>query len=100
MDFGHGLHDILSFEITRAASAARLVRRLQARWTVSVSARDTLTVASVHLNCDLDLAQLLRVVEAWVIEESLGAIRFHLDGRSYILEAGEANWAAAVGTAA
>jgi hypothetical protein len=73
---------------------------LQARWTVSVSARDTLTVASVRLNCDLDLAQLLRVVEAWVIEESLGPIRFHLDGRSYILEAGEANWAAAVGTAA
>jgi hypothetical protein len=41
MDFGHGLHDILSFEINRAASAARLVRRLQARWTVSVSARVT-----------------------------------------------------------
>jgi hypothetical protein len=41
MDFGHGLHDILSFEINRAASAARLVRRPQARWTVSVSARVT-----------------------------------------------------------
>jgi hypothetical protein len=100
MDVGEGLQDILSFEIPHAASAGRLARRLQAHWTVSVSAQDTLAVAFVRLNCDLELAQLLRVVETWVIEESFGAIRFHVDGRSYILEAGEANWMAAFGIAA
>ena len=35
---------------------------------------------------------LLREVEAWVAEESLCAIRFMLDGRIYVLGAGEADW--------
>jgi hypothetical protein len=41
-----------------------------------------------------DLAVLLREVEAWVEEESLAAIRFELDGRAYVLEAGEPDWTA------
>jgi hypothetical protein len=40
----------------------------------------------------LELAQLLRTVEAWVAERALGALRFHLDGRAYILRAGEIAW--------
>jgi hypothetical protein len=39
-----------------------------------------------------DVAALLREVEAWVEEESLLALRFELDGRAYVLEAGEAAW--------
>ena len=34
----------------------------------------------------------MRTVEDWVARESLRAIRFDLDGRVYILEAGEVNW--------
>ena len=37
---------------------------------------------------------LLRSVEAWVEKESLVAIRYALDGREYVLTAGEADWAA------
>ena len=40
----------------------------------------------------LELAQLLRTVEAWVAERALGALRYHLDGRAYILRAGEIAW--------
>jgi hypothetical protein len=39
------------------------------------------------------LALLLRRVEAWVAERGLYAIRFHLDGRWYVMESGEATWA-------
>ena len=37
---------------------------------------------------DAELAPLLRRVEAWVATRSLGAIRYWLDHRAYILEAG------------
>jgi hypothetical protein len=35
----------------------------------------------------------MRTVEDWVARESLRAIRFELDGRVYIMESGEVNWA-------
>jgi hypothetical protein len=35
---------------------------------------------------------LLRTVESWVKQECLRAIRFELDGRVYVLEAGDADW--------
>jgi hypothetical protein len=34
-------------------------------------------------------------LEAWVEEESLCAIRFEVDGREYVLQAGEADWQSA-----
>jgi hypothetical protein len=40
----------------------------------------------------LELAQVLRTVEAWIAERALGALRYHLDGRAYILRAGEIAW--------
>jgi hypothetical protein len=51
---------------------------------------------SVHAAPGVDpmaLALLLRRVEAWVAERGLYAIRFHLDGRWYVMESGEATWA-------
>jgi hypothetical protein len=38
------------------------------------------------------LGRLLRMVEAWVAERALGAVRYHLDGKAYILSAGEITW--------
>jgi hypothetical protein len=38
---------------------------------------------------------LLRTVESWVEEESLCMIRFQVDGREYVLQAGEADWQSA-----
>ena len=46
----------------------------------------------VPFGSGLELAHLLRTVEAWVAERGLGALRYHLDGRAYILRAGEILW--------
>jgi hypothetical protein len=44
-------------------------------------------VIGVLLNPDEDdLARLLREVEAWVEQRGLLALRFELDGRTYILQ--------------
>jgi hypothetical protein len=84
------------FEIPGAASSARLLRRLARRANVMLLAGHGAVNAIVaELGEEPDeLAVLLREVEAWVEEESLAAIRFELDGRAYVLEAGEADWTA------
>jgi hypothetical protein len=84
------------FEIPGGASSARLLRRLARRANVMLLAGHGAVNAIVAELGDEpdDLAVLLREVEAWVEEESLAAIRFELDGRAYVLEAGEADWAA------
>jgi hypothetical protein len=86
--------EAVSFEIPDLATAARLAKRLAGRWMIDLVAESDelmLLVAELRPRSG-DLAALLREVEAWVAEETLCAVRFEVDGRSYVLEAGEANW--------
>lgn len=74
-------------------SGARLIRRLErARKAALIGVPPCLVVATFGPGPS-DLAELLREIEAWVEDESLCAVRFLLDDRIYVLEAGEANWA-------
>jgi hypothetical protein len=85
----------VQFEVPDLAAAVRLTRRLGSRWDVSLRDSRDVNLVSVGLGTNpADLAVLLREVEAWVEEESLCAIRFAVDGRDYVLTAGEADWAA------
>jgi hypothetical protein len=90
-----GPRQSVHFEIPDLASAVRLTRRLGGRWDVSLRDSRDINLVSVALRPQpSDLAVLLRNVEAWVKEESLYAIRFGVDGREYVLTAGETNWEA------
>jgi hypothetical protein len=91
-----GTHDQVHFEVADFAAAVRLTRRLGRAWLVSLmhEEQEVNVVTAAVLSEPSDLAALLREVEAWVEEESLCAIRYLLDGRMYVLEAGEADWAA------
>lgn len=84
----------VAFEIPDLAISARLAKRLAGRWTIDLIAEtDELMLLVAELRPKRgDLGALLREVEAWVAEESLCAVRFEVDGRSYVLEAGEPNW--------
>jgi hypothetical protein len=94
MDLGNGLTETVQFELPDLAGAARLATLLRSRWAVSVNEEDDVALVDVHIRASRrDLASLMRTVEDWVARESLLAIRFELDGRVYILEAGEVNWA-------
>lgn len=86
--------EAVQFEIPDLAAAVRLTRLLGELWNVSLGDRSDINLVSAVLRSDpLDLAVLLREVEAWIREESLCAIRFEVDGREYVLAAGEADWA-------
>ena len=90
------LADLVHFEIADLAAAVRLTRRLASTWTVSLQERRDINLVTARLRVRSgDLAVLLREVETWVEEESLCAIRFEVDGREYVLQAGEADWQSA-----
>jgi hypothetical protein len=89
------LSDVLLIEVPDAGLSALLAERLADRWRVTVDAgRPDVVAVLVELRpFERDLAFLMRAVAAWVEEEALGAIRFELDGRGYVLEAGQVDWA-------
>jgi hypothetical protein len=82
------------FELADFVTAVRLTRRLgHGRRAVALLQDDDINVVTAEVRSEPnDLALLLREVEAWVEEESLCAIRFMVDGRIYVLEAGSADW--------
>lgn len=91
----YALSEVARFEVADVTLAARLAERLAMRWNVEVRIEtlDTVSIGAVLLPERCDVALLLRTVEAWVEEESLLALRFELDERTYVLSAGEAAWA-------
>jgi len=93
MDLGYGLTETVQFELPDLAGAARLATLIRSRWAVSVNEEDDVALVDVYIKPRTDLASLMRTVEDWVARESLRAIRFELDGRVYILESGEVDWA-------
>ena len=89
--------DTVRFEVVELATAVRLAQRLgRSRSVILVAESEYVksVVAEVRRR-PADLAALLRDVEDWVRDESLGAIRYELDDRAYVLDAGESDWSVA-----
>jgi hypothetical protein len=84
--------DRMYIEVADYDSASQLTRRLARRRTAELLGEPACLVMASFSSDPADLAALLR--ESWVDDESLCAIRFLLDDRIYVLEAGEADWAA------
>jgi len=86
--------DTVRFEVVELSTAVRLAQRLgRSRSVILVAESEYVksVVAEVH-GQPADLAELLREVEAWIGDESLGAIRYELDGRAYVLDGGGSDW--------
>ena len=86
----------LSDQIVFEAPSCGAARTLHLQLALEAPTRrdvvaDTWFVA-VEMDTVRDLAHLLRRVERWIAHSGLGAIRYHLDGNSYILAAGEIRW--------
>jgi hypothetical protein len=86
--------DTIRFEVVELATAVRLAQRLGRNRSVMLVAESEYVksvVAEVQPK-PADLAELLREVETWIGDESLGAIRYELDGRAYVLDGGDSDW--------
>ena len=81
------LNEIVLFEIPARSGASELLEELSLSRLAWLEGGDEIAVVGVLLNPDEgDLANLLRTVEKSVARRGLLAIRFELDGRTYVLQ--------------
>ena len=82
------LNEIVLFELPAQTGAVQLLDLLSSSRLAWLERGDEVSVG-VLLNPDEhDLASLLRTVEAWLVQRELLAIRFEVDGRTYVLQPG------------
>ena len=78
---------VVLFELPTKAAGERLLQHLGSTRWAWLEAGEGISVLGALLYPDPgDLAVLLRSVQAWVERSWLAAIRFELDGRTYVLE--------------
>ena len=81
------LNEIVLFEIPAGSNARRMRSELSMSRHAWIEIDDEVAVIGVILNPDEgDLAKLLRMVETSAARHGLLAIRFELDGRTYLLQ--------------
>jgi len=81
--------ETLVFEIPCRAQAESLCGRLRPRWHADFyDFGETVLVAATLRPPAGDLGVLLRAVKLWAGDTALALVRFHLDGRSYVLDSG------------
>lgn len=87
MPFNSSLNDVVLFEIPGQSGATELLAELSSKRLAWLERGEDVAVVGVLLNPnDDDLACLLRAVEKWVEERGLLAIRFEVDGGTYVLQ--------------
>jgi hypothetical protein len=85
------LNETVVFELFDAARGERLCERLRPSWHVGLYECDDFVLVAAELRPrEDDLAILLRAVSRWAGDDAVPALRFHLDGRAYVLDAGTA----------
>jgi hypothetical protein len=91
------LCETVVFELPMGGGAERLRERLRPRWSTQVFEHEDGALVAVDLrSAEGDLATLLRTIQFWAHGTGRHLLRFHLDGRAYVLEARAAIWPAAV----
>lgn len=90
------MSDTIRFELPEYVNVDGFCERIRSRWPGSARCEDEIWRVTARLRGNKnDLALLLRVVEDYVSETGLQAIRYHVDGRAYVLEARARETAAA-----
>lgn len=91
MSYDASLDEIVLFELPTQEASESLVMHLGQTRLAWLQSGEEAAVVGVLLNPDDgDLAVLLRMVERWVDQSGFAAIRFEVDGRTYVLESRQA----------
>ncbi len=77
---------ILTIDVPDRADAEELVTELESDWACCATEQPVAPMTVVFLSPynSSDFAQLMRRVQAWLAERSLGAVSFELRGRGHI----------------
>jgi hypothetical protein len=83
------IDEVVLFEVCGFEDATQLCRRLAGEWFAWVQSEDGYRSVAVLLDPRAgDLAELMRTVQQWALEQGGDTIRFELDGRRYALGIG------------
>ena len=78
-----------AFELPSVPHAMELLEELRSNWVGWIESRlDGIFVVVEAPERISELEELLASVEKWVSDQAFLAIRFHLEGRAYILQRG------------
>lgn len=81
------LSETVVFELLDPRGAERLSELLHPHRHIRICELEGAALVAAELKPEEgDLAALLRAVEAWLRDSGFIAIRFHLDGRAYLLD--------------
>jgi hypothetical protein len=81
------LDEIVLFELPTKWWAERLLSYVAPCHLAWMLSDDDASLVGVLLNPDEDdVARLLRAVHRWLVRSGIAALRFELDGRTYVLE--------------
>jgi hypothetical protein len=95
VEFTGALNEVVVFELPTNVWAESLVAFLAPGRLTWLQAQSGWSTVGALLNPDVDdLAALLRSVQAWLDRSGLAAIRFEVDGRTYVLDTARAALAA------
>lgn len=87
MDADHFVDEV-AFEVPTYVGATGLRARLEPTWRGRIEDLGHAWSVVTRLRPDHDdLCVLLRDVQSWLDVSALGAVRFRLDGRDYVLQA-------------
>ena len=90
MTYTDSLDEMVLFDLPTVGCAKTLLNLLERTRLAWLHGDDDVTAVGVLLNpTSDDLALLLRSVEAWMKRWRLPAIRFEVDGRTYVLQAAQ-----------
>jgi hypothetical protein len=88
VEFKPSLEEVVLFELPTDRYAYQLLTHLKPGRLAWLQDGDAVSIVGAVLTPDVaDFAELFRNVQAWLHEERLVAIRFEVDGRTYVLEA-------------
>ena len=86
LDLALALDDVVLFELAHPEDVEAFRERIRPRWEGWSDADGDLWLFTAQLEESSDLAPLLREAQSLISELGLGAIRFCLDGRIYVLD--------------
>ena len=86
LDLDLALDDVVLFELPNPEDVEAFRQRIRPRWEGWSDADGELWLFTAQLEKSRDLAPLLREAQELVAELGIGAIRFCLDGRIYVLD--------------
>jgi hypothetical protein len=82
----------LEFELPSRAAAEDLCLTLGSGRVEWSEFAEDVWIVNTTFDGSADFARVMRKIETWVADRHLGAVRYYVDDKAYVLQAGDVAW--------